>query len=689
VALNYAKTEMSAVRVASSLAAAAAAAGAAGAAVGGDKNAARRRKNNLEEKLLASKVASVEVMWHGRIEYVSFPLPVYVKYLSLETRQNFLNEVDLSTNETRMKELLKSASIFSAEMQSVRQTRAHCCFLLFLSSPAKLFVTFTLSYRRVPSTACPFYEIYRLATKSAVYRVMQTNFLTIKKIQYGLVLLLNLNIAMISYGENREGDEGPDDDGDDDGSDGNDEARRRLMDDESARGYASPYAIVTGLEPISRKYYRSFMLTLCLGVPNLLGYMVILLFLLLTQIPIIIREIDNAVEEKAELALEGVETIYRNPGAWSLWFGTLVLNVVFIVIHQAAYPDNQNTFLYFLLIFGINLPWTLTCMRNYVLVPDTKSTRAFCIMYDIVFSRAVIRNQVVMVFCAAFGFIEDPYFTLMLLDIGSISPTVQNLVKSITTPGQQLAIVGYLFAVMVLIYASFGLELFESYFTFGTDDDNDDNPRGCHSVVSCAWLIMYRAVPIGSLEEVLDWTNNRDGDVYLQRFLFDFSFFVIIGIILFNVITGLMVDTFSSLREAAGERADTLANECFVCGFSRTAYDDIGLPSPTFDQHKAKHHFIWNYLFFIQYLDAKDETEYSGVESYVRLLMNAKSMDWIPTRNSYAAQNFGTSLLEGSPEGMAMAAMEERISAKVDGSLAAMAALEKKIDLLTKKVAAK
>jgi hypothetical protein len=511
---------------------------------------------------------------------------------------------------------------------------------------------------------------------------MQTNYLTIKKIQYGLVLLLNLNIAMITYGEFREGDEEP----------SGDEGRRldaETVDDLAARGYASPFDIVMGFAPISRKYYQSFMLTLCLGIPNLIGYVVVLFFLLLTQIPIVIRKIDNDVEEQAELALEGVDLIYRNPGAWSVWFGTLILNALFIVIHQSAYPDKHNDFLYFLLVFGINLPWTLTCIRNYLTIPNTESTRAFCIMYDVVFSCAAIRNQVIMVFCAVFGFVEGPYFTLMLLDIGSISPTVQNLVKSVTTPGQQLAIVGYLFAVMVLIYASFGLELFESYFTFGTDDENDENPRGCHSVVSCAWLIMYRAVPIGSLEEVMDWTNNRDGDVYLQRFLFDFSFFIIIGIILFNVITGLMVDTFSSLREAAGERADTLMNECFVCGFTRTVYDDIGIPSPNFDQHKAKHHFIWNYLFFIQYLDAKDVTEYTGVETYVRHHMNAKSMDWIPTRNSYAAQNFGNSLLAGSPEGLAMAAMEERICARVDDSLNQMASLEKKIDMLAKKVAAK
>ena len=48
----------------------------------------------------------------------------------------------------------------------------------------------------------------------------------------------------------------------------------------------------------------------------------------------------------------------------------------------------------------------------------------------------------------------------------------------------------------VIIYASFGLDYFEDGFTYDADyeDDADDvvgpNPRGCHSVVSCFWLIM-------------------------------------------------------------------------------------------------------------------------------------------------------------------------------------------------------
>jgi hypothetical protein len=113
------------------------------------------------------------------------------------------------------------------------------------------------------------------------------------------------------------------------------------------------------------------------------------------------------------------------------------------------------------------------------------------------------------------------------------------------------------------------------------------NPIGCHSVVACFWLVLYKGFPEGRMDQVLDVINNRD-DQFLARVFFDLSFFIIVGVFIFNIITGLIVDTFGSLREEAAARADQLDNECYVCGFTRTSYDDIGMISPSFDQHKVK-----------------------------------------------------------------------------------------------------
>ena len=68
---------------------------------------------------------------------------------------------------------------------------------------------------------------------------------------------------------------------------------------------------------------------------------------------------------------------------------------------------------------------------------------------------------------------------------------------------------------------------------------------------------------------------------YPARIFFDSVFFVWVGIVLMNIITGLMVDTFGSIREEKELRRYTLENDCFVCGLTRTAYEDSAISAKT------------------------------------------------------------------------------------------------------------
>ena len=133
-----------------------------------------------------------------------------------------------------------------------------------------------------------------------------------------------------------------------------------------------------------------------------------------------------------------------------------------------------------------------------------------------------------------------------------------------------------------------------------------------------------------------------------------FSSQVWVGIVLVNIITGLMVDTFSSIREDEQWRRKCLANECFVCGVQRHAYEDYGLSSQvrlkldflstrlsylvsrkyvsvfllsfslslskdsSFEEHLEMDHNLWMYIYYIAYLRKKDPTAESGIESFVR-----------------------------------------------------------------------
>ena len=71
------------------------------------------RDHNLGlSDVMETKVGKLEVSWRHRIEAVCFPLPSESKYLSEATKEKFMAEVDLSTADRRMKELLGAVSTF-------------------------------------------------------------------------------------------------------------------------------------------------------------------------------------------------------------------------------------------------------------------------------------------------------------------------------------------------------------------------------------------------------------------------------------------------------------------------------------------------------------------------------------------------------------------------------------------------
>jgi hypothetical protein len=236
------------------------------------------------------------------------------------------------------------------------------------------------------------------------------------------------------------------------------------------------------------------------------------------------------------------------------------------------------------------------------------------------------------------------YFTLELLDIVIISPVIADFIQAVITPAKALALVFYLFACTVLIFASFGMSHFHSALQAPTYDfeTGQEGREECSSTLNCFILVFYHGL-IRSGDMIEDLVSANPGADYFSRIVFDSFFFVWVGIILMNLITGLMVDTFDFIREEKQRTAQVLKNDCFVCGTLRSTYENyaMGNSAPSFDAHLAEDHNVWTYVYFIAYLKAKDPTEHSGIESYVWSQLKEESLEWIPTRTSFVLEAEG------------------------------------------------
>jgi hypothetical protein len=62
---------------------------------------------------------------------------------------------------------------------------------------------------------------------------------------------------------------------------------------------------------------------------------------------------------------------------------------------------------------------------------------------------------------------------------------------------------------------------------------------------------------------------NESREVFYLLAFVDLSFFLIIIALFFQIIFGIIIDTFAGLREEAGAMEEDMKNVCYICGTDR------------------------------------------------------------------------------------------------------------------------
>jgi hypothetical protein len=129
------------------------------------------------------------------------------------------------------------------------------------------------------------------------------------------------------------------------------------------------------------------------------------------------------------------------------------------------------------------------------------------------------------------------------------------------------------------------------------------------------------------------------GWVSVERMLFDIAFFVTITIGLMNIVFGIMIDTFSQLREQQQHRTSTITNSCLICDITRADFAKGVHRLGAFERHISDEHNLFSYLAFIAHTRLKDETEYNGVESYVSKCVQEGNISWLPNHMALSLES--------------------------------------------------
>jgi len=225
------------------------------------------------------------------------------------------------------------------------------------------------------------------------------------------------------------------------------------------------------------------------------------------------------------------------------------------------------------------------------------------------------------------------FFAAHLIDVAIGVPALRIILQAITYNGKELVLTVGLLSIVCYIYTVLAFNFFREFYV-AEGEEGEDPDQKCHDVFTCFVFHLYQGVRAGGgIGDVIEPPDGADNEYV--RILFDFSFFLFITLILLAIIQGFIIDAFGALRDQLQGVEDELAGNCFICSISSDYLDQI---PHGFDTHVQKEHNLANYLFFLMYLINKDESDYTGQETFVWNMYQERCWDFFPAGDCFRKQ---------------------------------------------------
>ena len=157
----------------------------------------------------------------------------------------------------------------------------------------------------------------------------------------------------------------------------------------------------------------------------------------------------------------------------------------------------------------------------------------------------------------------------------------------------------------------------------------------CNSPLICMMYIYSNTFTsggnLGNFIDTKEESINYSGD--MERYALDISYTIIMVSIVWQMVSGIILNTFDGLRGDREGLEEDMETTCFICGLKREKIEKYYIGKEGFEKH-LQDHSVNNYFFYIFYLEDKDPNEYSGLESYVKQHIDEESINWFPINRS-------------------------------------------------------
>ena len=217
------------------------------------------------------------------------------------------------------------------------------------------------------------------------------------------------------------------------------------------------------------------------------------------------------------------------------------------------------------------------------------------------------------------------YFVLQLLIVINFVDTIKEIVIAFQIRFSQLfCMIGFL-AILIFFFSNIGFFFYIDEFDAQI---NGKTENYCQTLLECAITYFNHGVRAGGgIGDILPEKDFVDMNSYTIRWTTDLIFYITVILLLLNMINGVIVSTFSQIRETSSQKEEDIEEKCFICNKEKKEFEKRKID---FNNHCETEHNLYNYIMFFVMLKRIEEKDLDSDQTYINEKLDEKDIVFFP-----------------------------------------------------------
>ena len=258
-------------------------------------------------------------------------------------------------------------------------------------------------------------------------------------------------------------------------------------------------------------------------------------------------------------------------------------------------------------------------------------TKTLIMVLDSIIGRDYINSLLFMFIISLIGTIMNRgeiVYAFLLLSIITLNTTLKGITVSIKVKGPELGASFLLLIFIVYFYSNLGFFYLNDNFAADIENDVPDNYCLCLSFCFMTNFDAGIRARGGAADQMIRISFERNTELYITRLFYDITYFLICIIIMIDLVFGIILGTFSEMREEERICDNDKINHCFLCHITR---EIIEKKNEGFQFHREKRHNLWIYVDYMIFLKFSSPHNLNASNFFARESLDNKNISFLPS----------------------------------------------------------